>query len=98
MTVQALDAWARNKWEAILHYMVVSTNTRMTDRTVELAQGTKTLLAMGGFVQSYGAHTKITKEGFSFLLQEANTQVWSLLIVYLENCEAVRNQASVICR
>jgi transcription initiation factor TFIIH subunit 4 len=90
MTVQALDEWARNKWEAILHYMVVSTNTRMTDRVVDLAQGTKTLLAMGGFVQSYGAHTKITKEGFSFLLQEANTQVWSLLIVYLENCEAVR--------
>ena len=48
------------------------------------------LLAYGGFVQQYGAGTKITKEGFSFILQEANTQVWQLLLQYLEQVPNVR--------
>ncbi|KAF2425235.1 RNA polymerase II transcription factor-like protein B subunit 2 [Tothia fuscella] len=84
MTLTALDDWARKKWEAILHYMVVSTNTRMDDQAIHLSTGTKMLLDAGGFVQSQGQRTMITKAGFSFLLQEANTQIWTLLIVYLE--------------
>lgn len=37
---------------------------------------------------------RITKEGFEFVLQEANTQVWSLLIVYLTTSEDVCMQLS----
>jgi transcription initiation factor TFIIH subunit 4 len=90
MSIQALDKWARDKWEAILHFMVVNTNDRITTQHIEVAQGTKTLLEAGGFVVLSYNKARITKEGFSFLLQEANMQVWSLLIVYLENCESVR--------
>jgi transcription initiation factor TFIIH subunit 4 len=90
MSVHALDKWARDKWEAILHFMVSNTNDKITAQNIEVAAGTKTLLQVGGFVHLYGSKAKITKEGFSFLLQEANMQVWSLLIVYLENCESVR--------
>jgi transcription initiation factor TFIIH subunit 4 len=31
----------------------------------------------------------ITKDGFSFLLQDTNLQVWALLIQYLEMAEEV---------
>ncbi|KIW08452.1 uncharacterized protein PV09_01355 [Verruconis gallopava] len=82
MTIQDLDAWSRAKWEAILYYMVGALN--VSDNSERIANGTMQLLSFGGFVQPHGPRVKITKEGFSFILQEANTQVWQLLLVYLE--------------
>lgn len=55
--------------------------------TAELAKATITLLQLGNLVSQ---HNRITKGGFEFVLQEANTQVWSLLIVYLTNSPDVR--------
>jgi transcription initiation factor TFIIH subunit 4 len=84
-TVQALDEWARGKWEAILDFMVGSSGNMRS--TAELAKATITLLQLGDLVSQIN---RITKEGFTFVLQEANTQVWSLLIVYLTNSPNVR--------
>lgn len=89
MSIQDLDQWARGKWEAILYYMVGAMD-RMARSEQAIANGTMQLLAYGGFVQKQGAGTKITKEGFSFILQEANTQVWQLLLQYLEQVPQVR--------
>lgn len=83
--VQALDEWARGKWEAILDFMVGSSGNMRS--TAELAKATITLLQLGDLVSQTN---RITKEGFTFVLQEANTQVWSLLIVYLTNSPDVR--------
>jgi len=83
MSIQDLDQWARAKWEAILYYMVGAVD-RGAASSEKIANGTMQLLAYGGFVQQQGAGTKITKDGFSFILQEANTQVWQLLLQYLE--------------
>lgn len=55
----------------------------------KLSRGTMALLEYGKFVQRSGAHMKITKDGFSFVLQEANTQVWRLLLVYLDKVPEV---------
>ena len=64
--------------------MVGSTDSGIADEG-KISSETKTLLELGNFVESRGQHTSITQLGFSFLLQEANAQVWNLLIVYLEN-------------
>jgi transcription initiation factor TFIIH subunit 4 len=53
------------------------------------SHGVKKLLELGGLVQMKGRHAAITQAGFSFLLQEVNAQVWTLLLFYLDNAEAV---------
>ena len=92
-----LDQVAREKWEAILYYMVGSTGTSLAGGST-VTEGTKALLKMGHFVEARGATTSITQPGFTFLLQEANAQVWSLLIVYLENAPNVCPGIPSSCR
>ncbi|KAF2403271.1 putative TFIIH and nucleotide excision repair factor 3 complexes subunit [Trichodelitschia bisporula] len=88
MTVEDLDGHARRRWEAILYYMVGSTGKGLGQADI-ISTGTKSLLEVGQFVTIRNERATITKEGFTFLLQEANAQVWSLLIVYLENALAL---------
>lgn len=77
-----LDDYARAQWETILFYMVggaagVSVKS-------DIGAGTKKLLHAGDLVRTYQGQPRITKEGFTFVLQETNAQVWNLLIVYLK--------------
>lgn len=81
VTTRDLDIYARRQWETILYYMVGNAGTGIGGSHTTIANSTKTLLQAGNYVTSKGV---ITKEGFTFLLQDTNTQVWSLLIVYLE--------------
>jgi transcription initiation factor TFIIH subunit 4 len=92
MSIEDLDVWARGQWESILYYMVGSTGAAMNTGGSKIFSGTKKLLRMGNFVTVNGERAAITKEGFTFLLQDANAQVWSLLIVYLDNSSSVRSQ------
>ncbi|KAI9828028.1 MAG: RNA polymerase II transcription factor B 52 kDa subunit [Thelocarpon impressellum] len=82
-----LDAFARSQWEGILHYMVGSLGLK--GHGDGPSQGVTKLLELGGLVERHGRNVVITKEGFSFLLQEVNAQVWTLLIFYLENAEGL---------
>jgi len=83
VSVEFLDTLARRQWEAILYYVVGSANTKLSS-DVDISAGTKRLLHNGMFVVTKNRETRITKQGFEFLLQEINAQVWTLLIVYLE--------------
>ena len=84
VTIQDLDAFARKQWEGILYYVVGSANAGLGGQT-NISEGTKQLLQKGEFVaiREGGRKRFITQEGFSFLLQEVNAQIWNLLIVYL---------------
>lgn len=85
--ISELDDFARTQWEAILYYIVGSAGPGGGGAAVEVSPSTKTLLTMGEFVEIRGRTPSITQAGFTFLLQEVNAQVWSLLIVYLENSD-----------
>lgn len=89
--VKLLNAFATRQWEAILYYMVGSTGAGLTGEQT-ISHGTKQLLTWGDFVAMKGSRAVITQSGFTFLLQEVNAQVWSLLIVYLENADRVRKE------
>jgi transcription initiation factor TFIIH subunit 4 len=80
VTVEYLDTLARRQWEAILYFVVGSANSNISSGT-KVSAGTRRLLTQGMFINK---QSKITKQGFEFLLQEINAQVWTLLIVYLE--------------
>jgi transcription initiation factor TFIIH subunit 4 len=91
VTDSVLDNWARSQWEAILYYMVgtagaeVAQDSNMTRATNSMIE----LLKYGQFVSQKGNRVNITKDGFSFLLQETNAQVWSWLICYFNKGEEV---------
>ncbi|KAF2115979.1 RNA polymerase II transcription factor-like protein B subunit 2 [Lophiotrema nucula] len=92
VTVHFLEQYATKQWENILFYMVGSTvGLAGGGEGVggEVGEGTKALLKMGEFIHIAGRNVRITKKGFEFVLRDTNAQVWSLLIVYLQNAPAL---------
>ncbi|TAQ90558.1 hypothetical protein B7494_g1135 [Chlorociboria aeruginascens] len=83
-----LDDYARAQWEGILHYVVNSVGDGMRQEGSGPTAAVKELLAAGNLV-TRGRHAGggITQAGFSFLLQEVNAQVWTLLLLWIENAE-----------
>lgn len=88
VTIDYLDTFARRQWEAILYYVVGSASAGLGG-DLEISEGTKKLLQDGEFVTVRGRTAMITQAGFTFLLQEINAQIWSLLVVYLEVSSSV---------
>ncbi|KAJ4378063.1 RNA polymerase II transcription factor B 52 kDa subunit [Neocucurbitaria cava] len=86
VTTNFLDEYSRAQWEGILYYLVSGAAGLQADgiSRSEVGPGTKKLLAAGDLVRTMHGSPRITKDGFSFVLQETNAQVWSLLIVYLK--------------
>lgn len=85
ITTDYLDKWARKKWEDILHYVVNSVGIPSSDKESHGPKGAvKELLFAGRLVEQRQGHISITQSGFTFLLQEANAQVWTLLLQWLE--------------
>lgn len=82
-----LDRYARKKWEDILHYVVNSVGGESSGSAGGPKAAVKELLLAGRLVERHAeARTgiAITQAGFTFLLQEANAQVWTLLLLWLE--------------
>lgn len=96
--IAGLDEFARKQWEGVLGYMVGSTGIDLTDESVTLSDGVKTLLRLGGLVEVKNRRVEITQDGFAFILQEVNVQVWTVLILYLENAEQVCKPLHRSCR
>lgn len=91
-----LDNYARSQWESILHYVVNSVGEGMRQEGQGPTTAVKQLLEAGNLV-TRGRHSGggITQAGFSFLLQEVNAQVWTLLLLWIENAELVKRQSAV---
>ena len=84
-----LDHFARRQWEGVLGYMVGSAGIDLTSDSAQIGVGVTTLLEMGQLVEKRGRRVEITQDGFAFILQEVNAQVWTILILYLQNAEEV---------
>jgi transcription initiation factor TFIIH subunit 4 len=80
-----LDRYARRKWDAILHYIVNAVGLASRDESGGPKDTVKRLLVAGQLVERRSGHgLGITQMGFTFLLQEANSQVWTLLLLWLQ--------------
>ncbi|KAI8953009.1 transcription factor Tfb2 [Xylaria longipes] len=88
-----LDRYAQKKWDDILHFVVnsVGFSNGPGDRSSNgPKQSVKDLMIRGHLVERRGGSgINITQAGFTFLLQEANAQVWTLLLLWLESADAV---------
>lgn len=85
-----LDGFARTQWDGILHYVVNSVGEGMRGEDHGPAMSVKQLLEAGKLV-TRGRHSGagVTQTGFAFLLQEVNAQVWTLLLLWIENADQV---------
>lgn len=85
-----LDEYARDQWEGILHYVVNSVGDTKRQEGDGPTAPVRELLESGKLVTK-GRHSNggITQAGFSFLLQEVNAQVWTLLLLWIKNAEKV---------
>ncbi|KAJ9142445.1 RNA polymerase II transcription factor B subunit 2 [Pleurostoma richardsiae] len=97
--VAFLDRYARKKWEDILHYVVNSVGmaTSGHDPSSGPKASVKELLVAGRLVERRPGHSgvSITQSGFTFLLQEANAQVWTLLLQWLEAADSAGREAGM---
>ena len=75
--------------------MVGSAGASLVDEGVRLSDGVKKLLKDGGLVKQRLSKAEITQEGFAFILQEVNAQVWTVLIYYLDAAEEVCDLSSI---
>ncbi|KAJ4150345.1 hypothetical protein LMH87_011097 [Akanthomyces muscarius] len=96
-----LDRYARRRWDDILHFVVSSVGYKSggggagggadgagPNKTV------KDILVAGRLVDRRpNGSVGITQAGFTFLLQEANAQVWTLLLLWLDAMEADKSAA-----
>ncbi|KAH8598907.1 transcription factor Tfb2-domain-containing protein [Bisporella sp. PMI_857] len=85
VTMNDLDEYATARWEGILHYLVHSVGQTTYVEGQGPTTAVKSLLEAGKLVVKGRGKSGITQAGFSFLLQEVNTQVWSLLLFFIEN-------------
>jgi transcription initiation factor TFIIH subunit 4 len=94
ITIDDLERFARNQWEGMLGYMVGNSAVSLDSdaRTIEPSAGVVELLKAGHLIElsgtaRLGRASKITRDGFAFVLQDLNTQVWSLLFLYVDHAE-----------
>ena len=89
MSSKEVDEFARNQWEGILGCIVG--NPILANTTVKPpSSGVEELLRVGHLVTVVAdGSPKITKQGFAFVLQDTNTQLWTLLFLYTANAEAL---------
>ncbi|KAJ5778322.1 hypothetical protein N7520_001568 [Penicillium odoratum] len=89
VSIHDLDEYGRRQWEGVLGYMVGTSALTGNRDTVNLSKGVKTLLQAGNLVEIRGGRVDITKDGFGFVLQDVNTQVWHIMILYVESAESL---------
>ncbi|KAH3672839.1 hypothetical protein WICMUC_004061 [Wickerhamomyces mucosus] len=83
--IEFLDNYASKKWETILHFMV---GTELNEIP---SAGVLSLLRHSGLMDGKTPKAMvITNEGFQFLLQDVNAQLWALLLQYLRMAESLQ--------
>ncbi|GAA5844088.1 hypothetical protein JCM3766R1_004518 [Sporobolomyces carnicolor] len=94
VTIQTLDQYAETRWETIQHFMVNSNSNHSNDvvgggsGTGKPSEKVLQLLHHSGLMHSDTRSLRsmrITSKGFQFLLEDVNTQLWDLLLTYLES-------------
>ncbi|KAN0022122.1 hypothetical protein ACTFIV_006550 [Dictyostelium citrinum] len=78
-SIDDLDSYSKSQWEKVLYFL--------SDDTVQPSKLISDLLLSSNLTKQEGDGLSITSEGFKFLLKDVYTQIWTLLIVYLDDLE-----------
>ncbi|EGG21637.1 general transcription factor IIH [Cavenderia fasciculata] len=80
MTVEELDKYSKGQWEKVLYYL--------SDEGKAPPELVSDLLLSSNLTKKNGTSIAITSEGFKFMLKDIYTQIWTLIIVYLNTLES----------
>ncbi|GAA6033215.1 hypothetical protein JCM8097_002999 [Rhodosporidiobolus ruineniae] len=85
VTVQFLDQHAEMQWETIQHFMVGSEAgaKKPSESVLKLLVRSELMYSPTQSLRQM----RITSKGFQFMLEDVNTQLWDLLLAYLEDSE-----------
>jgi transcription initiation factor TFIIH subunit 4 len=95
--IKFLDNYAGGKWEGILHYVVNSVGRAVVHDSNGPKGSVKDFLLAGRLIERRAGTSgiSITKAGFTFLLQDINTQVWTLLLLWLEGNDVAATETGL---
>lgn len=79
VSAEKLEAFARNRWNAVLHYMVGS--TAVPDPPISVTH----ILLQTGLMQQTQDKTAIhiTDRGYEFMLKDVHVQMWAFMMEYI---------------
>lgn len=88
----ALDAYALERWELVLHYMTrpntSAGNSPSSNEPQTISVFSITTLEYAKLIAREGSTISITADGFQFLLMDTASQVWYYMTKYLEIIES----------
>ncbi|KAJ2772953.1 RNA polymerase II transcription factor B 52 kDa subunit [Coemansia nantahalensis] len=82
-----LARYANERWEAVLHFMVGRSQVS-PESLAPLSESVRNILRMSRLMEGGDGGMTITNSGFQFLLQDAASQAWTVLLQYLRLAEA----------
>eukprot|EP01117_Protostelium_nocturnum_P003334 TRINITY_DN14309_c0_g1_i1.p1 TRINITY_DN14309_c0_g1~~TRINITY_DN14309_c0_g1_i1.p1 ORF type:complete len:464 (+),score=118.73 TRINITY_DN14309_c0_g1_i1:257-1648(+) len=85
-----LEIYSQSCWETILRYIL--------NNSKEPSPKIKQLLISTRLMKKEGNKLDITNEGFQFLLRDTYTQIWSLLLAYLQGLQNKQEALSLLFR
>jgi len=83
-TKEFLDKFSLESWENVLRFLVGTVMDKKTSSLSTLLEKSGLMMKQYDCFHYSGNELKITSAGFQFLLQDSRTQIWSLLLQYLE--------------
>eukprot|EP01132_Coremiostelium_polycephalum_P007571 gene7571-9307_t len=86
-TIEELDQYSKTQWEKVL-YFLSSDDDGGSSPSPLISE----LLLSSNLTKQNGENLSITSEGFKFLLKDVYTQIWTLLIVYLNTIHSRGNK------
>jgi transcription initiation factor TFIIH subunit 4 len=83
--VNELEEYAKLSWERLLHFII---GVKKFPEEMEMANMIQLLCKLGVLSADSGSsgNYSIGKEGYKFLFKDLHSQLWTLLIGYLDNC------------
>lgn len=88
--VTFLDNYAMSRWRCLLHYMVGGQLKDTGDSDSAISSDAVRVLLSAKLMkrnEEDESQTVITRQGFQFLLLDAQAQVWHFMLKYLDTCE-----------
>ncbi|KAJ2077945.1 RNA polymerase II transcription factor B 52 kDa subunit [Coemansia sp. RSA 988] len=87
VTKTQLARYADLKWEAMLRFMVGQQNSSGESVVRPPAESVRSILRTAKLMEGGENGMAITNSGFQFLLQDTQSQVWTVLLQYLRQAE-----------
>ncbi len=85
LEVDDLDSFARSRWEGVLHELVKDSSTEPNIHAIKKAKREQSsleqLLSHAGLLNN----GKVSNSGFQFLLKDISSQIWILLLHFLNS-------------